>query len=780
MNRCLLGASVGLWCAWGLAAAAAEATPTVRGVRLENRGAGRIDEGFVRDRIATRAGQALDRAAVSRDVRALLDTGWFTDAVAEARPSSNGVVVVFGLVNRWRLEGAPAFEGESRFSRRKLGNLVDLDPGDPIDEHVAGLKAAAIRAEYRKHDYYAVSVRPEVRPVNRAAGTAGLVFHIDEGVEARVKRVVFSGNAHVGTRDLLDAVKYPNWWNPFRYFHSVDHDATDLAAYRTGVRDVYLKRGYLDAVVREPRVETGAGRRGSVRIVIVEGAIYRVKGWSITGSTLFSAAELGRAVKLKPGAVAGLDAIDAAAQAIKDRYSAKGCLGTVVRPRLAPDTAAHTVTVEFAVAEGKPTHLRSVQIAGNEKTRDKVIRRELLVNPGDLYDEAKVRRSQRRIENLGYFARVDAFPQDTQVEAEKDLILEVEEKSTGQFMIGAGFSSIDKVLGFIELSQGNFDLRGWPYLTGGGQKLKLRAEVGSTRSSYDLSFTEPWFLDRRLSLGLDLFRQDVSYDEYDLTSTGFATTLGKSLGGANRADLRYQLRRDVISDVSDTNLYTVVDTGEEYSFAREEDSTDSSLRLTLGHDTRNNPILPTGGTRASVFGQVSGGPLGFDQELYRTGLTAMQYWSPWSGHTLQARLRYETVDAYGDTEEVSISQRLFLGGGRNLRGFKYRDVGPKAIRTDSDGTVSYRPIGGQSMAYANFEYSVRIVKGVRIAAFYDIGNVWTDPMEVDAGDLASSHGVGLRFDLPGFPIRLDRAWVLEADDEYTRDDAWVFWIGYDF
>lgn len=772
--------AVGLVC-WIAAAALAADPAKVLEVRLENRGPGHVDEAFVRNRISTAAGRPFDRSTVSRDVRSLLNSGWFTDVKAEALPSSNDVVVVFSLVNRWRLAGPVEFVGRDEFSVRKLRKLVELEPGDPVDEQVLGAKATKVRDEYRKYDYYQATVRPELVPVDRTGGTARATLYIEEGTEVPVKHVAFNGNQVAARRDLLDAIQYPNWWNPFRYFRSFDHETDDLALYRAEVRDVYLNRGYLDVAVSQPRVMTNDAGRASLHIAVAEGDLYRLRSWSVSGSVLFTAEELLKAVKLKPGAVASMKSIDAAAQAIKDRYSARGYLGTVVRPRVDPDRASLTVDIEFTVKEGTLTHLRLVQIVGNDRTRDKVVRRELVVYPGDLYDEAKIERSRRRLQNLGYFSRVEAFPQDTTARDEKDLVVEVEEKSTGQFMIGAGFSSVDNLLGFMELSQGNFDIKGWPYFTGGGQKLKLRAEVGSSRSSYDLSFIEPWFLDRQLSLGFDLFRTQVDYDDYEQTTTGFATTLGKSLGGGNRLDLRYQLKRDEISDVSDTNLYTVVETGEQVSFVNEQDTVDSSVRATLGHDSRNHPFLPTAGTRASVFSQVSGGALGFDEDLVRSGFQARQYWSPWMRHTITFRCRYETVDSYGDTEEVDLANRLFVGGGRSLRGFENRDVGPKAIRTDAEGNlIDYKPIGGQSMAFATVEYAIPVVRGVRLAAFYDTGNAWLDPYEADASGLASSWGLGFRFDIPNFPIRIDRAWVIEYDDEYTNDDPWVFWIGYDF
>ena len=348
-------------------------------------------------------------------------------------------------------------------------------------------------------------------------------------------------------------------------------------------------------------------------------------------------------------------------------------------------------------------------------------------------------------------------------------------------MMGAGFSSVDQVVGFIELSQGNFDLQGWPNFTGAGQKLKLRAQLGSRRTEYELSFVEPWFLNRKLSLGFDVFRTDIDYTDFDLERTGAAISLSKPLPGPNRLTLRYSIEKTVIQDIADTNLYVYeTSPSETYLFDSEEDTVKSALEIRLTHDTRNNPFIPTRGSRLVLSGELAGGPLGFDTDLYSLSLRANQYLSLWWNHVLSLRTQWNTVDSYGSSQEVPISERLFAGGGRTLRGYEYRDVGPKVVRADTLGTSDFhRPVGGESMAIASAEYLIPIVSGIRLATFFDIGNVWRGPFEFDISDTASSIGVGLRFDMPGFPIRIDRAWSVDADSPITDLDKWVFWIGYD-
>ena len=395
-----------------------------------------------------------------------------------------------------------------------------------------------------------------------------------------------------------------------------------------------------------------------------------------------------------------------------------------------------------------------------------------------------MKRSERIINNLGFFQTVRSYPAKTLVPDERDLILEVEEKRTGQFMVSAGFSSIEKVIGMLELSQGNFDLFNWPYFTGGGQKLKLSTMLGSVRKYYEISFVEPWFLDRKLSLGVDLYLSDVNYTDYDIERKGVALTLGKPLTRSDRMELQYSVEKERLRDIADTNAYINLVTGQEYYFSNEPGTLKSSVQLTLLHDTRDNPFLPTKGNRTSVFGGVSGGILGLDTDIYQLGVRMNQYFPLWGGHVLGFRGRCEVVDSYGDTEAVPITDRLFLGGGRTLRGFEYRDVGPKAVLKSEYESTSrsgfYRPVGGRSMAMANIEYTIPIASSVRVALFFDVGNAWWDAYDFKLDQLAMSTGVGLRLDLPGFPIKLDYGFVVQKDDELTDKSPWVIWIGPDY
>jgi outer membrane protein insertion porin family len=270
--------------------------------------------------------------------------------------------------------------------------------------------------------------------------------------------------------------------------------------------------------------------------------------------------------------------------------------------------------------------------------------------------------------------------------------------------------------------------------------------------------------------------------DYDVLRQGGAVGLGVPLWGANRMDFKYRLEQVEIKDSVDTNAYVVVNKDGETDtiYFSDPRRVASSVSSTWTRDTRDNFFVPTRGSKVYAQGTLMGGPLGFDTELYDLEAGGSLYVPLWWRHVLSFRARGEVVEAYGSTDQVPLSERLFAGGARTVRGFRYRWVGPKAER--ADGTPEVRPAGGQSLAVASAEYTVPIpgIPKFRFATFYDIGNVWYDPYDFDLSKYAAGAGVGLRLDIPGFPMRFDYAWPVKKDDPRSRTENWSFWIGYGF
>ena len=409
--------------------------------------------------------------------------------------------------------------------------------------------------------------------------------------------------------------------------------------------------------------------------------------------------------------------------------------------------------------------MNRVDIEGNTRTKDKVIRREVLVAPGDVFNTVRVDTTKKRLENLGYFSKVETYPEDTDVPGRKDLTILVQEKRTGSLSFGAGFSTVDQLVGFVELTQGNFDLFNWPAFTGGGQKFRVRLQYGTQRKDFLLSLTEPYFLDRRLSLSGQLFYSEADYlsVEYNQRNYGFTIEMRKPITSSMYVSLAYQLQ--------DIDIFNVSSTASSFIQSQEGSFTESKILSSVVFDRRDNPLLTRTGQRVTLSPFIAGGFLGGDTQIYGWDLEGAQYFRLKWDTILLLNAEVATVDTWGNGTEVPIFERLYLGGANNLRGFPYREVGPQ----DATG----EPIGGQSMARATIEWTFPIIEKARGAVFYDTGFVNADPWSFDFKHIVSDIGVGLRINLPIGPLRLDYGYPLQRDG-YNGGGHFNFSVGYQF
>lgn len=792
----------GWLCGWlCCAAAAAQEGEVVRDVVITNMGPGRVDTNFVFVHVSARVGETLSATALSRDVRGLMETGRFADARVETRKAGGGVRVTYLVRNRMKLVGDVEVGGADHFSVGKVRDILGLAAGDYVDEDVMGARAQALRNRYREDHYLNASVLCRLAEADPGSGQARARVDIREGDRACITKVVFSGNTNMPAGALRALLKVRPWWKVSGWFEGRRPcDDIELDRIRDEVRDAYLKGGFLDVAVRMPQADTNDTDRIVVLVNVEEGVRYKF-GVVSNDAPEMPARELKNRVKVRTGEDASVDDVRHTVQALQDYYGSRGYADAKVECRENPDKARGVNDVTFRVIPGPRVRIRNIAVEGNQTTKDKVIRREILVHPGEMVDTVRLKRSERILSNLGWFSSVRyGLKEISGYPEERDAVFEVEEKRTGTITAGIAYSDEDSVLGYAEISQGNFDIADWPP-AGGGQKLRLYALAGEKRSSYEIEFVEPWFLDRKLSAGIKLYATSREYTGYDLDRLGATFSLTKALTSWAKAKFEYTLEKTQYDDVTDTNTYYRLDefdtlTGETFSLTQQLDYVSSTLGLSLIFDGRNSTLWPTRGHYVVLSGSLSGGPLGQDLDIYRLNARATQYvplwptgnknYPMWLRHVLKLRAQCQVVDEYGGTDSVPYGERLFAGG-RNLRGFDYRDVGPKVVRTSGTSAVS-KEIGGETLAVGTAEYTIPLASllssnpgfGIRLAMFYDIGNVWEEAYEFDFGRMASSAGAGLRLDIPGFPIRIDRAWAIEKDSIYTGEDEWFFDINVEY
>jgi outer membrane protein insertion porin family len=441
------------------------------------------------------------------------------------------------------------------------------------------------------------------------------------------------------------------------------------------------------------------------------------------------------------------------------------------------------------------SYVEKIDIRGNVKTKDKVIRRELTISPGEPFNMVAVKRSRARLEGMQFFEKVDVRPDPTEVPNRKNLIIGVEEKNTGNLSVGAGFSSVDALVGFVEVSQGNFDLFHPPTFTGAGQKFRLRMQLGTERQDYVLSFVEPWFLDRKLALGVDLYYRDLNYQSlgnlYDESRIGMRLSLTRALwsdyliGSVSYTleqvgiDLEPGLHGHIL--VPDPNLPGEPDVyfpaNVPQALLNEEGNTlVSRVGASIAYDTRNSTLLPDAGQRTELSVDFAGGPLGGERSYYRAELKSAWYFRGFGkGHVLELAGRTGVADGLGG-DDVPFYDRYYLGGLYSLRGFRYRAISPREAGFDE-------PIGGNTYWFGTAEYSIPIIQkegagGVRFALFYDIGSVMADAYEYKFSNYSDNWGFGLRLNLPIGPLRLDYGIPINHDEHSSGSGRFQFGVGY--
>ena len=450
-----------------------------------------------------------------------------------------------------------------------------------------------------------------------------------------------------------------------------------------------------------------------------------------------------------------------------------------------------TVDIVFQVTEGVPVRINEVKIRGNDYTKDKVIRREISLGPGDRMLEDHAERSKKRLENLDYFSRVGYYLEKTDLGKDengaeyRNLVYEVEEKNTGSFMVGIGASSVDSVYVSAEVNQNNFDLFApGKFFRGGGQKGRAYVAWGPRYQSAELGIVEPYLFGRMLELSVDAYRRMRWYDEYNLYRTGANASLAYPVkfwptwNPFGRLGIGLSGEYIQFDDVEWGYFYDK--SGKRVSFWQEEreydDAIEPVVHLFWARDTRDSFRMPTTGYRTRLFADVA--PAG-DNKYWRLGLSHRSYFQTWKryGHVFMVGLRAETIDAISD--EVPIYNRMFLGGPKSIRGIEYRNVAPMVSRSPFVAWDA-SPWGGQSLFCMNFEYTIPIVKMFRFAVFSDLGGVGVDEFDFNFSDtFAWTVGLGLRLDIPMFPIRLDFATPIKKPD-WAEKEAFSFTIGYDF
>ena len=757
----LLGATVAR--AQAPQAAAPQGPPIVRSIDVEYTGPGTVSKERILAQIRTRVGQPYSNEVVEQDIAALYKTGSIQNVRIFAQPQGDGLRVIVAVQTRSILREI-VIDGAERVKAQRLRKEIKLRLNQPVNEQQLEEARQKIIEVYQGRGFTDVSVQFRVDPIDEKRGTARVTYTVTEGAKGAVRLINFEGNTHFNQKVLRKQMKTRGRTPIYFLDKSGRLDEVQLQQDLDKVREFYQDHGYIDVEIKDVRRERTEKGPMILTIVIAEGPQYHVNKMTITGYQNTTEQKIRALLKMKEGSVYSPKQLRDDAKAVADAYGSGGYVDLVVQPEGTPAGPA-LIDVHYSIDEGVRSFVNRVNIEGNTRTKDKVIRREVLVAPGDVFNTVRVDITKKRLENLGYFAKVETYPEDTDIPGRKDLTILVQEKRTGSLSFGGGYSTIDQLVGFAELTQGNFDLFNWPSFTGGGQKFRLRIQYGTQRKDFILSITEPYFLDRRLSLNGQAFYTEANYlsSEYDQRNYGVAFELRKPINTYTYATLGYSLQ--------DIDIFNVSVSASDFIKSQEGSFTESKVFTGVVYDSRDNPLLSRRGQRFTFSPYIAGGFLGGNTQIYGLDFEGSQYFHlPWDT-ILLINGEIATVSQWGNGNDVPIFERLYLGGSNNLRGFPFREVGPQ----DENG----EPLGGKSMWRTTVEWTFPIIEKARGAIFYDTGFVNSGEWSFGFNHIASDVGIGLRLDLPIGPLRLDYGWPLQRDG-YNGGGRFNFNVGYQF
>ncbi len=749
---------------------APQGPPIIQSIEVEYTGPSTVSKERILAQMRTRVGQPYSDQVVEQDVETLYKTGSILNVRIFAQPEGNGVKVIVSVQTR-SIVREIEIDGAERIKAKRLRKEIKLKLNQPINEQQLEEARQKIIEIYQAHGFTDVSAQFRVDAIDEKRGTSRVVFTITEGAKGAVRRIQFQGNEHFSQGVLRKQMKTRGKTLISFFDKSGRLDEVQLQQDLDKIREWYQNHGYIDVEIKDVRKERTKNGPMVLTIVIAEGPQYHVNKLTISGYQATSEQKIRALLKMKEGSVYSPKQLHDDAKAVADAYGSGGYVDLVVLPEGTPAGPAR-IDVHYKIEEGTRSFVNRINIAGNTRTKDKVIRREVLLAPGDVFNTVRVDTTKKRLENLGYFAKVETYPEDTDIPGRKDLTILVQEKRTGSLTFGGGFSTVDKLVGFAELTQGNFDLLNWPGFTGAGQKFRLRIQYGTQRKDFILVLTEPYFLDRRLALSGQLFYDEANYlsAQYDQRNYGFAIELRKPINAYIYATLGYRLQ--------DVDIFNVDPSASEQIQSQKGSTVESEIFSSVIFDRRDNPLLTRRGQRVSFAPRVAGGFLGGDAQIYGLDLEGSQYFHFWWDTILLINGEIATVSTWGSgnqisgsSDQVPIFERLFLGGSNNLRGFPFREVGPQ----DHNG----EPLGGNSMARATVEFTFPIIEKARGAIFYDTGFVNSDSWSFGFNHIASDIGIGLRLDLPIGPLRLDYGYPLQRDG-YNGGGHFNFNVGYQF
>jgi outer membrane protein insertion porin family len=717
--------------------------------------------------VSTKAGDRYDTLRLKEDFRRLWDTGFLDDLLLDVRDGPKGKIVTFVVRERRRVQIVDYRGAKSITTINIEDKLKEKDAKIKIDTFYDPAKARRVEGIIQQMLVEAGHPSATVRHETKVLGASGtqLSFVIDEGPKAKVKTITFSGNKVFSDgklRGRMKKIKQAGFWNLSWLGSKTTYTDEKWAEDQKNLRDFYLDNGYVTAEVGEPKITYTDGKSGlfkkkpvkwiNVDIPVTEGEQYRIGSMTFEGLKLFKEPFARQFFKLKTGDVYRESRFKKGFDKLRDAYGTFGYFQWTGFTKRTPDHEKKIVDVVISMDEDKQYFVGEIHFAGNDTTRDKVIRREVYLNEGDVFNTEALKLSIRRINQLGYFKEMEGAPDlapSSRGDDKVDVTFKVQEQNRNQFTLGGGVSELEGTFVNASFSTSNF--------LGLGETLSLYAQTGQRTRNYQVAITEPYFLDRPITAGINVFKQKVTYDSfgtfvgYSQERTGTTLTTGFHVGRFSQAFLNYSYEVVDVQSLGNATTGTTSSTTPVYNpflFGQSSTRHESRISPTFVHNTTDSPFTPRAGVKYTFSTQIAGGILGGTVNYVRPDVEGVWYW-PQTRHTaLGVRVNGGWIVPYGNGQSLPYYQRYFLGGEQQIRGYNIQTIGP----VDSFG----RSIGGNKFVLFNAEYYFDIFGPLRFLFFYDAGQAYLEGQNIDLKQLRTSTGAELRFTMPvvNIPFRL--------------------------
>jgi len=707
----------------------------------------RIDESTILYYIQSKPGTVLSKSKIGKDIEQIFSLGQFKDIQVNTQNGIEGLQLQF-IVEEIPSIGDVEIVGNAKVDTNDIREKIGLRRGATFNEHLIQESKKEILKTYKEKGYFFAETRIETN--SGSDNLINVVIRIHEGKKVSIEKIRFSGNKAFKDKELAEQMETSasNWWNFLDDSGVYQKDVLKLDLFR--IEGFYQDSGYLRVKVLEPKIDINKKERQiHIIIPVEEGPQFRINSLEVKGDNTIPHDEIKKSILTKKGAIYNVSQLREDLVTVTDMYSSKGFAYADINPITKIDDQIHAVDLSIDIDKGKKVYVGEINMLGNIKTKDNVIRREFRLKEGEVFDGSKLKRSKQRIANLNYFEDVKIDTQRGENPDLIDILATVTEKPTGTFTVGAGFSNVENLIFTTSIAQNN--------LFGNGHRVNITASLSSIRTNFNINLTEPRVFDSTVSAGLDAFNNVNDLLSFNMQTSGGGLRLGKNITEYETVGLAYRYEKVNVSGVL---------AAQETAFLQNGQRTTSRFNPSYVYDSRDNFLNPSQGWRHVLGFELAGlGGLKFIRSVYE-----VTKYRPLIGKLVgAAHARINFADGYGGDTLPSF-ERYFMGGPTSLRGFTIQDVGPKA----SDGD----PVGGSKSLLLNLELQYPFTKSVRGFVFYDRGNLYGTGADLsstaedwDLGKMRHSIGAGFRFISAFGPlgfaygIKLDRR-SGEADGQF--------------